>query len=103
MSNVVALPGGKRGRPNTENRKVMPRRARNAELRPREYLTPDEMARLIQSAGKLGRHGQRDAALLALAYRHGLRVSELIAVRWDMVDLKQGLLHVNRMKNGIPS
>jgi integrase len=38
-----------------------------------------------------------------LAYRHGLRVSELVAVRWDMIDLKQGLLHVNRMKNGIAS
>ena len=38
-----------------------------------------------------------------LTYRHGLRVSELIALRWDMVDLKQGLFHVNRRKNGIPS
>ena len=45
----------------------------------------------------------RDAALLTLAYRHGLRVSELVALRWDMIDLKQGLLHVNRLKNGISS
>ena len=103
MSNIVALRAGKPARPITENRKVLPKRVRNAEVRPREYLTPDEVERLIDHAGKHGRHGARDAALLMLAYRHGLRVSELIALRWDMVDLKQGLLHVNRLKNGIPS
>lgn len=103
MTNVVALPTAKRTRPTIENRKVMPTRRKNAELRSREYLTPDEVTRLIDHAGKLGRHGQRDAALLTLAYRHGLRVSELVALRWDMIDLKQGLLHVNRLKNGIAS
>jgi integrase len=36
-------------------------------------------------------------------YRHGFRVSELVAIRWDQIDLKQGLLHVNRLKNGVPS
>jgi type 1 fimbriae regulatory protein FimB/type 1 fimbriae regulatory protein FimE len=40
---------------------------------------------------------------LLLAYRHGLRASELVALRWDMVDFKAGLLHVSRMKNGSPS
>jgi hypothetical protein len=103
MSNVMALQAKKVTRPNTENRKVLPKRGRNADVRPREYLTPDEVERLVDQAGKLGRYGARDAALLLLAYRHGLRVSELVALRWDMVDLKQGLLHVNRLKNGIPS
>jgi integrase len=32
-----------------------------------------------------------------------LRVSELVSLRWDQVDLEQGLLHVRRRKNGIPS
>jgi type 1 fimbriae regulatory protein FimE len=41
--------------------------------------------------------------LIALMYRHGLRVSEAVALRWDQVDLKAGLLHVNRLKNGAPS
>ena len=103
MSEVVALRAGKGRRPTIENRKVLPKRVRNADLRPREYLTPDEVRRLVDHAGKLGRHGPRDAALLTLAYRHGLRVSELVSLRWDMVDLKQGLVHVNRMKNGIAS
>jgi type 1 fimbriae regulatory protein FimE len=103
MSNIAALPARRRRRPDTENRKVLPKRLRNADRRPREYLAPDEVRRFIDQAGKLGRHSARDAALLTLAYRHGLRVSELVALRWDMVDLKQGLLHVSRMKNGIPS
>lgn len=41
--------------------------------------------------------------LIMLAYRHGLRVSELIEMRWDQVDLKRRLLYVRRLKNGTPS
>lgn len=103
MTNVVALRTAKRSRPTIKNRKVMPKRRPNAESRAREYLTPDEVERLIDHAGKLGRHGERDKAMLTIAFRHGLRVSELTALRWDMIDLKQGLLHVNRLKNGIAS
>lgn len=41
--------------------------------------------------------------MILLAYRHALRVTELVALRWDQVDLNQGLLHVARTKNGTPS
>ena len=51
----------------------------------------------------MGRHGSRDAALIVPTSPHGLRVSEAVALRWDQLDLKQGLLHVNRLKNGVPS
>jgi type 1 fimbriae regulatory protein FimB/type 1 fimbriae regulatory protein FimE len=57
----------------------------------------------MAAAGGVGRHGHRDATVILLAYRHGLRVSELVALRWDQVDLRQGLLHVARLKNGVPS
>ena len=51
----------------------------------------------------MGRHGARDRRLVLLAYRHGLRVGELVALRWDQVDLKVGLLHVARLKSGLAS
>ena len=80
-----------------------PRRRPNSELRSREYLTPLEVDALINGAKSVGRHKHRDATLILIAYRHGLRVSELVSLRWDQVDLKQGKLHVNRLKNGSPS
>ena len=85
------------------NGKVPPRRVTNAERRSREYLTPSEIEDLITAASKLGRHRHRDKSLILIGYRHGLRVSELIALRWDMVDLKQGRIHVTRLKGGSDS
>src|SRR5271165_3116305 len=71
--------------------------------RRREHLTPSEIDRLIAAAQRLGRPGQRDATMILLAYRHGLRVSELVGLRREQVDLRQGILHVRRCKNGLPS
>jgi type 1 fimbriae regulatory protein FimB/type 1 fimbriae regulatory protein FimE len=90
--------------PGIENGKVAPpRRQPNGARRTREHLTPAEVQALIEAAGRLGRHGHRDATLILLAYRHGLRVGELVALRWEQIDLTQGLLHVNRLKHGVPS
>lgn len=80
-----------------------PRKLPNAQRRSREFLTPDEVIKLQDAAGRVGRHGHRDATIILLAFRHGLRVSELVALRWDHLDLKQGLIHVRRLKNGTPS
>jgi len=80
-----------------------PPKAPNVDRRSREHLTPAEIDRLIAAARGLGRHGDRDAAMILLAYRHGLRVSELTGLRREQVDLRQGLLHVHRRKNGLPS
>jgi type 1 fimbriae regulatory protein FimE len=90
-------------RANLPQRTAPPRRRANAELRAREYLTPDEVEQLMDAARRTGRHGHRDATLILIAYRHGLRVSELVALRWDQLDLKAGALHVARLKNGSPS
>ncbi len=79
-----------------------PRRKTNAELRPREYLTEDEIERLRKAAGA-NRNGFRDAAMILVAFRHGMRASELVTLRWDAIDLDQGKVHCNRRKNGAPS
>lgn len=60
------------------------------------------MDALLEAAGA-GRYGQRDRTLLLLMYRHGLRVSEAISLRWQQFDLKTGLLSVQRLKRGVPS
>ena len=89
--------------PHTENGTVPPRRVANAKRRPREYLTVKEVERLIAGARERGRYGHRDSTMILVAYRHGLRVSELCALRWDQIDFDRGLLHVRRVKNGTAS
>ena len=89
--------------PTTVNRTLSLRRKTNAEYRPREYLTEGEVTKLLETARKRGRNGARDVAAILLAYRHGLRASELCQLRWSEVDLKHGRLHVNRLKGGIES
>jgi type 1 fimbriae regulatory protein FimE len=99
-----AIQAAGEGEPSVENGKVgPPLRVPNRERRSREHLTPQEVERLMTAAGRGGRHGHRNATLILVGYRHGLRVSELVALRWDQIDLKQGLLHVSRLKHGVPS
>lgn len=74
---------------------------RYSDVRAREHLTPEEVAALMKAARDNGRHGHRDSTLIMLAFRHGLRVSELISLRWSAVDLKQGTLYVARLKGSI--
>ena len=66
----------------------------------REYLRPDEVEAMVQAMRKSGRHRVRDAAIILLMFRHGLRTAELVALRWQQVDLKAGYLDVHRVKRG---
>jgi integrase len=67
--------------PITENRTVAPQRPPNAELRTREHLTADEVEKLIETV-RQNRYGHRDALMVLLAYRHGLRAAEVVDLRW---------------------
>jgi type 1 fimbriae regulatory protein FimB/type 1 fimbriae regulatory protein FimE len=58
---------------------------------------------MVQAARKAGRHPVRDAAIILLLFRHGLRTAELVALRWHQVDLKAGYLNVHRVKRGHPA
>ena len=98
------LTAKRRRAPTIGNGTLPPIRRKNEELRPREFLTGEEVERLRKTAGdRLGRYPHRDSTMILLAYRHGLRVTELVGLRWDMVDLNQGQLHVRRLKQGRPS
>jgi integrase len=80
--------------PNTVNPSV---------ARTRRYLTGREVEKLIEAARKHGRYGHRDATMILLAYRHGLRASELCDLQWHQVEINTGRLHVRRSKKGTPS
>ena len=88
--------------PTTENRTVTQTRRPNADYRTREHLTQAEVERLIKAAGK-NRWGHRDATMVLVAFRHGLRVSELTDLRWDQIDFNAATLHVRRVKKGTPA
>jgi integrase len=60
-------------------------KASNLDRRTREYLTPAEVEKLLQASSKVGRHGVRDRTLILLAYRYGLRVLELVTMRWEQI------------------
>ncbi len=98
----MAKPHLKLVTPATLKRTVTPKRLSNAKLRTREYLTEAEVEKLMATA-KENRHGHRDATVILVAYRHGLRASELVDLRWEQVDFKTATLHVRRVKQGTPS
>ena len=54
-------------------------------------------------AAAANRWGHRDATMLLVAFRHGLRASELVDLRWEQVEFRTATLHVRRVKQGTPS
>src|SRR5271156_3412589 len=56
--------------------KCRPTRRPNADIRSREHLTPSEVEALIEAA-KGNRYGHRDATMILVAFRHGLRAAEV--------------------------
>src|SRR3984957_6867586 len=88
--------------PNNEFRSV-PVRPANSELRSREYLTADEVEKLTKEA-RQGRYGHRDATLILIAFRHGLRAIEICDLEWSQDEFSRSpSLYVRRAKNGKPS
>ena len=92
----------RRRTPTAVKRTVQRGRLPNTHYRVREHLTEREVERLM-SAANSNRYGHRDATMILLAFRHGLRASELCSLRWEQVDLVHARLYVSRFKNGIPS
>ena len=68
--------------------------------RAKNFLTESEMEIFLNAARK-GRHAARNFAMMLMAFRHGLRVSELINVRMADVDLNTGRLFVRRVERSL--
>jgi type 1 fimbriae regulatory protein FimB/type 1 fimbriae regulatory protein FimE len=94
MEKFMALAIDGASAPNTVNSSV---------ARTREYLTTKEVEDLMAAARKSSRYGHRDATMILIAYRHGLRASEVCDLQWHQVELNGGRLHVRRSKRGTPS
>ena len=77
---------------------LLGRAGTNQDRSRRQYLTETEVTQLCDAARARGRWGHRDATKTLCAYRHGLRVSELVALTWRQVDLEAGRLQVLRCK-----
>ena len=86
----------------SKKRAVTPTRRPNAELRTREHLTETEIEKLLKAAGT-NRWGHRDGTMILVSYRHGLRASELVNLRWDQINFATATLHVRRVKQGTPA
>jgi type 1 fimbriae regulatory protein FimB/type 1 fimbriae regulatory protein FimE len=67
------------------------------EVRDRPYLFEEEVKAMIQVAFK-GCWGHRDSTLILMGYRHGLRISELVNLRWQQINFNTGHIHVRRLK-----
>jgi type 1 fimbriae regulatory protein FimB/type 1 fimbriae regulatory protein FimE len=62
-------------------------------------LTIQEVTALADAA-KRNRQGQRDSTMILLAFRHGLRATEVMSLKWDQVSFTDATLHVCRVKQG---
>lgn len=71
-----------------------------ANRRSREHLTPGEVKPLIDAADQ-GRYALRNALLIRMMYRHALRVSEVVALKWEQLNLPEKVFHVLRLKGGV--
>jgi integrase len=96
MNTVVQLRASQSEKPT-----VRGGRAKNADYRQREYLTEGEIGTLLDTAGN-SRNPTRDRLLILMAFRHALRVSELVDIRWQQIDLDTATIHIRRAKNGTP-
>ena len=79
------------------------RKPKSKDIRPRKYLFPTEVEKLLKAAKQSGRYGHRDYVLLLIMYRHGLRVGEAVNLQWSQVSFEGGVIDVTRLKGGLDS
>lgn len=65
----------------------------------RKHLTESEIEAFLRAARQT-RNGVRDYCMALMAYRHGLRVSELTDIRLEQVDIANSQFQPERLKKG---
>lgn len=68
-----------------------------------KYLAQDELKRLFQAieSGKSSSFTKRNLTIFLIAYRHGLRVSEVRMLKLEDVSTDHGRIFCHRVKSGI--
>lgn len=79
---------------------LSPKSRKYSDVRSREYLLPNEVDSLIKIA-RTTRNGLRDSTFVLLSFRHGLRISEGLRLKWSDIDFIGNGIHINRLKGGI--
>jgi type 1 fimbriae regulatory protein FimB len=63
----------------------------------RKALTPEEILKVLRVASE----SKRNLAMILLAYRHGMRASEVCELRLSDLDLKNGQITIRRLKGSL--
>jgi len=63
----------------------------------RKSLIPEEMLKILKKASQ----SKRNLAMILLAYRHGMRASEVCDLRLSDLDLKNGQITIRRLKGSL--
>jgi integrase/recombinase XerC len=77
-----------------DNNPAKPLRNPRRERKLPHFLTDDEIKKLLAAPLKTDAQGMRDRAILETMYSAGLRVSELVGINLDDLDLTGGLVRV---------
>ncbi len=75
-----------------------PTRKTNDSTRVREWLYEPEVEQLRSAAARMGAWGHRNATMILIGFRHGLRVTELVELRWEQINLDQKTIYIRRLK-----
>ena len=82
------------------SKQILLTRPKNKDVRPREYLTESEVTKLIKAARLSDSYSLRDSTMILVAYTHGLRISELLNLKWSQINFEEGAITINRLKRG---
>ena len=77
------------------------KRGTTTDGRRKNYLSENEVDRLIAAAKKRGRYPVRDGLLILMAYRHGLRISEALKLNVSDLDLERHRVWIERSKGSL--